>query len=98
MQKIPATDDNVFSIFYGYPVELISHWCRISPATAYKYKRGLIKPSRQAAKLFMLHTTGRVLGPEWRGWTVRGEKLISPENEGLTANQQIGRASCRERV
>lgn len=75
------------SIFYGYPAELIARWCGVSLSTARLYKSGARKPSRQALRLFGLHRDGRVLGPEWRDWSVKGDKLVSPANQETTQGQ-----------
>ena len=47
-------------LFYGYPVELIADWCAASRHTAYLYKIGARKPSKQALRLFVLNRDGRV--------------------------------------
>ena len=73
--------------FYGYPLELIALWCGVSKQTAALYKNGSRKPSRQALRLFVLHRDGRVLGPEWREWSVRKDKLVSPEGAETTHGQ-----------
>lgn len=75
------------TIFYGYPPELIARWCGVTQHTAYLYKIGARKPSRQALRLFTLHRDGRVLGPEWREWAVHKDKLISPEGKETTHGQ-----------
>ena len=74
-------------LFYGYPAELIARWCGVSVQTAKLYKSGARKPSRQVLKIFVLHRDGRVLGPEWREWSVRGDKLVSPEGQESTHGQ-----------
>jgi hypothetical protein len=75
------------TIFYGYPPELIARWCGVSEHTAYLYKIGARKPSRQALRLFTLHRDGRVLGPEWRDWAINKDRLVSPEGQETTQNQ-----------
>ena len=75
------------TIFYGYPPELIARWCGVSEHTAYLYKIGARKPSRQALRLFTLHRDGRVLGPEWRAWAIHKDRLVSPEGQETTQNQ-----------
>ena len=75
------------AIFYGYPVELIRDWCHVSQQTAYLYKIGSRKPSRQALRLFILHRDGRVLGPEWRDWSVHKDKLVNPFGQESTHGQ-----------
>ena len=57
-------------LFYGYPVELIADWCAVSRHTAYLYKIGARKPSRQALRLFVLNRDGRVLDDTWKGWAI----------------------------
>jgi len=74
-------------LFYGYPPELIAQWCGTTVHTAYLYKIGSRKPSKQAQRLFVLHRDGRVLGPEWRDWSVHKNKLISPEGQETTQSQ-----------
>jgi hypothetical protein len=74
-------------LFYGYPPELIAQWCGVTAHTAYLYKSGARKPSKQAQRLFVLHRDGRVLGPEWRDWAVHKNKLISPEGQETTQGQ-----------
>ena len=54
------------------------------------YKRGDRLPSKQAAKLFMLHASGRVLGSEWRDWSVKKNVLVDPEGNETT--QELLRA------
>jgi len=75
------------TIFYGYPPEQIARWCGVSEHTAYLYKIGTRKPSRQALRLFTLHRDGRVLGPEWRDWAINKDRLVSPEGQETTQNQ-----------
>jgi hypothetical protein len=74
-------------IFYGYPVELIQEWCAVSKQTAYLYKIGARKPSRQALRLFTLHREGRILGKEWEGWRIKGGRLFDPEGVPADARQ-----------
>lgn len=75
------------SIFYGYPPELIARWCGVSVHTAYLYKIGKRKPSRQALRLFTLHRDEQVLGPEWRDWIIRKDRIVSPEGQETTLAQ-----------
>lgn len=67
------------ALFYGYPPELIASWCQVSTSTAYLYKLGQRKPSRQAVRLFVLHRDRRVLTDEWKGWLVKRDVLVDPE-------------------
>lgn len=74
-------------IFVGFPVELIQQWCAVSRSTAYQYKCGLRKPSRQALRLFMLHANGRVLGDDWKGWRVERGVIFDPEGMATSRRQ-----------
>lgn len=69
------------AVFYGYPIELIQQWCCVSRQTAYLYKTGVRKPSRQALRLFVLNRDGRVLDNLWKGFAVRGNKLVDPQGQ-----------------
>ncbi len=90
--------------FYGYPVEVIQAWCCVSHQTACLYKSGSRKPSKQALRLFELHRDGRVLGPEWREWSVIKDRLATPEGKEFTRGQldahwlivQLARELCHD--
>jgi hypothetical protein len=75
------------SIFYGYPEPLIARWCGVSVHTARLYKSGARKPSRQALRLFALHRDGRVLDDRWKGFAVRGDKLVDPQGQEFSPVQ-----------
>ena len=90
--------------FFGYPDELIQEWCGVSRQTAYMCKIGARKPSKAALRLFVLHRDGRVVGPEWTGWTIRRDQLVDPEGNRTTQAQlraywmivQLARELARE--
>lgn len=84
---VRAKTSKPLTIFYGYPPELIARWCGVSAHTAYLYKIGARKPSRQALRLFTLHRDGRVLGPEWRNWAIHKDRIVSPEGQETTQTQ-----------
>lgn len=67
------------AVFYGYPAELIAQWCHVSLSSAYLYKLGHRRPSRQVLRLFVLHRDRRVLSDEWKGWLVKPDVLVDPE-------------------
>lgn len=79
-----------FSIFYGYPAELVAEWCCVSLRTARALKAGKRRPSRQVAKLFQLHRDRRVLGAEWSGWLVKPGALVDPDGNETTRAQLHG--------
>lgn len=75
------------AIFYGYPVELIQEWCAVSKQTAYLYKIGSRKPSRQSLRLFTMHRDGRILGRDWEGWTVQKGVIVDPAGTATSMRQ-----------
>lgn len=77
----------VFTIFHGYPAELVAEWCGISIASARLYKAGKRKPSKTVAMLFLLHRDRRVLGPQWRDWVIKAESIDPDGNE--TSRSQL---------
>jgi hypothetical protein len=77
-------------IFYGYSAQQVAEWCSVSLATAKAYKDGIRKPSRQALKLFTLYRQELVLGPEWRGFTVRKGTIVDPAGVVTTRPQLEG--------
>lgn len=79
-----------FSIFYGYPAELVAEWCSVSVRTARLYKNGSRKPSKQAVRLFLLHRDGRVLTRPWAGWRVSDRAIVDPEGNETTHAQLRG--------
>jgi hypothetical protein len=68
------------SPFYGYPAEVIAEWCGVSVGTAAHYKAGRRKPPTPVLRLFRLYRDGKVLGKEWDGYNVSGEKLFGPNS------------------
>ena len=82
----PLGPRTVLTIFYGYPAELVAHWCGVSVATARLYKRGKRKPSRTVTRLFLLHRERQVLGPEWRGWIVKADGIVDPDGNEIPRN------------
>lgn len=76
-----------FTIFHGYPAELIAEWCGITLDTARLYKAGQRKPSRTVLRLFTLHRDGRVLGPAWEGWVADRDTITDPDGNTTTVRQ-----------
>lgn len=71
------------SIFYGYPPDLIAHWCRVSLSTARDWKTGRRSPSRPGTYLFTLHAHRRILSGAWAHWRVWDGKIWSPDGVGF---------------
>jgi hypothetical protein len=76
-----------FSIFYGYPPELIARWCGVTLDTAKLYKSGSRKASRAVLRLFTLHRDGRVLGAGWEGWRASEATIADPDGNVTSARQ-----------
>jgi hypothetical protein len=76
-----------FSIFEGYPAELIAQWCGITVDTAKLYKSGHRKASRTVLRLFTLHRDGRVLGVGWEGWRAAPGAITDPDGNTTSARQ-----------
>jgi hypothetical protein len=76
-----------FSIFNGYPPELIAQWCGVTVDTAKLYKSGARKASRAVLRLFVLHRDGRVLGEGWQGWQARAGTIADPDGNVTSARQ-----------
>lgn len=79
-----------FSIFHGYPAELVSEWCCVSLRTAREYKSGARKPTKQAAKLFLLYRDRRVLTTDWRDWLIKPDAIVDPDGNETTRAQLRG--------
>lgn len=68
----------VINLLSLYPAEKLARWCLVTVKTARDWQAGRKRPSRRALKLLELHRSGRILGPEWEGWRVDGDRLIDP--------------------
>lgn len=64
----------------------------MSLSTAYLYKIGQRRPSKQAVRLFVLHRDRRVLTDEWKGWRLTEHCLIDPEGNETHRNMLRGYA------
>lgn len=86
-RPVASGESIVLTAFYGYPVEIVASWCRVSRVTARLYKSGVRSPSKPVFRLFTLHRDARVLGPEWDGWGVVGPNLVNPAGEAFTVGR-----------
>ena len=82
-----SSKQRVLNMFYGYPAELIAQWCCISVQTADRYKRNILKPSKQSVALFRFHADKRIIPGDWVGWKFHDGKLFNPEDVPLTKAQ-----------
>lgn len=82
--------NSVSLLFHSYPPAIISEWCGVTLHHAYRLKNGTSASSKSVLKLFELHARNRLLGPEWRGWRIVGDRLMDPDGGELTAARLHG--------
>lgn len=83
-------------VFYGVPAFVIAEVCGVAMSTARSYKNGNRRPARSVVRLMQLWKDGRILGPEWKQWTVRGSDLISPEGVVLSQGTVRAYTTCMQ--
>lgn len=67
---------------YFISVKDIARICEVSEKTAKRWKAGTTCPPKPV--LLLLAGDLGCFSPEWRGWVVRGDELISPEGWCIT--------------
>ena len=67
---------------YGIPIKEIARRCAVSEKTATRWKDGTTCPPQTA--LWILAADLKCFDPEWRGWTIKGGELVSPEGWCIT--------------
>jgi hypothetical protein len=78
---------NPSPLLYGVPAQVIADLCGVTPRLAKAYKEGRAKPAPAVLRLVSLYIQGRILGPEFDGWAVRGNRLCDPEGHSTTQSQ-----------
>lgn len=68
---------------FGINIKELARICRVSLKTAMRWKDGQTVPPQTA--LMVLRRDLGCFSEYWRGWTVNGEDLVSPE--GWTVNR-----------
>lgn len=76
------------SVTYGYSAEDIALLCSVSLRTACRWKSGAVAMPA-ASKMILAGDLG-IFDPEWSGWVIRRNKLISPEGWEITVNDVLG--------
>lgn len=76
---------------YGIPISILQAICHISAKTANRWKDGTTCPPPSAVLLVHILTTGDLgaLSEYWRGWSIRGEQIISPEGWTISRNDAL---------
>ena len=67
------------SPFYGFPAKVIAEWCGVSVGTVGHFKAGRRKPPTPPLRLFRLFRDNKILGHEWAGFRVVGDKMFAPD-------------------
>lgn len=67
--------------FYGYSVEEIVEWTGLSEGTIKHFKAGRRTPPIWVLRLIRIHRDQKLLGKEWEGYRVVGDKLFGPEGK-----------------
>lgn len=80
MRRVPAE-------LYGISVSVLAAVCHVDLATARRWKRGATCPPKTA--LMILARDLGCFSSEWRGWTVNGEDLVSPEGWCVNRNDAL---------
>lgn len=66
-------------------VEGCAELLRVSVRTIQNWESGAARPPYAAYKLMRVLRGGKVLGPEWRGFTIRADRLNTPEGHTFEA-------------
>lgn len=75
------------ALFAHHDVNEIAHVCGCNLKTAYHWKSGIRTPGPRTLKLWRLYHDEQVLTAAFRGFRVRGDKLIDPRGKVLHASQ-----------
>lgn len=81
---------------YGIPIKEIARRCAVSEKTASRWKTGTACPPQTA--LWILTGDLGYFAKEWRGWIIRGENLVSPENWCITVNDVLASPLLRSQL
>lgn len=72
---------------YGIPISELARICHVSVKTATRWKNGTTCPPKSAL-LLILADLG-CFSPEWSGWQLNGQDLISPEGWRIARGQVL---------
>lgn len=72
---------------YGWSVNDLVRICKVDISTARRWKRGAFCPPKTA--LMMLARDLGCFSDYWRGWTINGEDIVSPEGWTINRNHAL---------
>lgn len=72
---------------YGLSAMHIAQVCQVDLSTARRWKRGAICPPKTA--LMIITRDLGCFSDSWRGWTVNGEDLVSPDGWCVNRNDAL---------
>lgn len=72
---------------YGISIMELQRICKVSKKTAVRWKAGQTVPPQSA--LMLLRKDLGCFAVEWRGWTVNGEDLVSPDGWCVNRNDAL---------
>lgn len=84
------------SPLYGITIKEIARICHVDLTTARRWKRGARCPPKMA--LLLICGDLGCFDAEWRGWTVRGGKLLSPEGWEITVGDALALPLTRQQL
>ena len=70
---------------YGIPIKEIARICHVDLTTARRWKRGARCPPKSA--LLLIGADLGCFSPEWSGWRLKDQDLISPEGWRIARGQ-----------
>lgn len=68
----------------------------MAKSTARSYKNGNRRPARSVVRLMHLWREGRILGPEWKQWAIRGDQMVSPEGMSFSQGHLRAYTTCMQ--
>lgn len=71
----------------GINISEIARICHVSAKTAKRWKDGTVCPPKTA--LMVLSRDLGWLDPDWRGWKIRGDSIISPDGWTISRNDAL---------
>jgi len=81
---------------YGIPISELARICRVSIKTARRWKRGQTVPPESA--LMLLRGDLGCMADDWAGWSIRKDRLYSPEGWEVTRQDVLASPLLRAQL